>query len=471
MNAGACTVCGSVRLESGACPTCLLTRASEPFAGLIIEDELGAGGMGSVFRATHVKLGRPVAVKFLSPELAASPEGRARFEREARALALLDHPSIVRIHDFGVEDGESYLVMELIEGGDLSKHVPMTAPEALRVASEVCDALHYAHAQGVVHRDIKPQNVMLDAQRRAKLTDFGIARVTRTDGQVWPVTSAQLAVGSAGFMAPEILAGAPANPAMDVYSVGALLRAMLTGRAPVGEASGLPAPIERVIRKAMAEQPKDRFASALELKEALDRVWAQPELPDDEKMWLRAVAFVQTMGIASVLWAGLLSLTPRVLLKNDLLPLTVSRATDIDDQHVLTRARFETGAVLLALGAVALAVAATALLKRHWRIEGLDRPDPEPPLEHSKALVGLSVVTMVAYAVRLATVTRPEDATHWAAFMPFFGGLLEVVVLYATVLSVLEATRRHRPLRREPWVWVGQGIALVPPICEFFRTL
>lgn len=468
-----CATCQRPLSTDGPCPSCLLSADTiqETFAGLIIEDELGSGGMGSVFRAMHVKLGRAVAVKFLSAEVAASEEGRARFEREARALALLDHPNIVRIHDFGVEDGESYLLMELVPGGDLSKHVPLPLPEAIRISREICDALAYAHERGVVHRDIKPQNVLLDAQGHAKVTDFGIARVTRDDGQRWPVTSADVAVGSVGYMAPEILTGAAAAPTMDVYSIGALLRSMITGRAPVGELGPMPSGLEKVIRRAMAEDPAHRFASASELAKALDALSLHPALPDDERMWVRAVAFVQTVAIAAVLWAGLLSLTPRVLQTNDLLPLTAYSVTNVDAQHVMTRARFETGAILLALATVAVALAVTALLRRHWRIEGLDTPDPEPRLQHPRLIMLLGVITVVSYGVRVWAVGSPQVAPGWFVFLPVFGGVLELVVLYTTVVSVLEAIRRSRPLGREPLLLLGQGLALVPPACEFFRTL
>ena len=470
-----CPRCKAERPDdvSEACASCLLAADSsvETFAGLVLEDELGRGGMGSVFRARHLTLGRAVAVKFLSPEMAATADGRARFEREARALALLDHPNIVRVHDFGVEDGESYLVMELVEGGDLSHQLPLPVAEAVALSKQLSAAVSYAHRLGVVHRDIKPQNVLLGANGQAKLTDFGIARVTRADGQTWPVTSAEVVMGSVGFTAPEVAEGKPVSPTMDVYSLGALLRSMITGRAPVGELTGVSAGIEAVIRTAMAQSPAQRYPTAEAFGQALDALPSEHALPEDELMWMRAVAFAQTVAIAAVLWAGVLSLTPRILQKNDLMPLTAFGPTAVDAQHVMTRARFETGAVLTALGAVALAFAATALLRRHWRVERLDRPEPQPPLEYSRVILGLGVATIASYGLRLWSVQSPEAAPRWMTFVPFFGGVLELTVLYATVISVLEAARRSRPLLREPWLWVGQGLALVPPVCEFFRTL
>ena len=272
--------------------------------------------------------------------------------------------------------------------------------------------------------------------------------------------------------------------AADVYSTGALLRALLTGVAPVGELSGLKETprLEAVIRKAMAERAGDRFASMKEFGEALDEVTllgvatGSLALPPDEQMWMQAVAFVQTAAIAALLWAGILSLTPRVLAKNDLLPMTVYGSQDIDAGHVMTKARFETGAVLSALVAVAAALAVTALLRRHWRVERLDAPDPVSPIATSNTVLWLGVLTVATYGLRVWAVSQGyvmsgDKGFSALSFLPFVGGTMLVVGLYFTVLTLLEATRRQRPLRREPMLWVGQGLALLPPIAEFLRTL
>ncbi len=471
-----CPRCGQP-LASAVCATCLLSGAGADvrFAGLELGEELGRGGMGTVFRARQVSLGREVAVKVLAPEVSRQPDVRARFEREARALALLDHPNIVRVFASGVEDGDPYLVMELVEGGPISRQLPLSVEEAVRVTRAVCEGLAYAHARGVIHRDIKPENVLLAADRTVKVTDFGIARVVRQDGQRWTVTTPDVALGSVGFMAPEVLLGAAPDPRMDVFSTGALLRALLTGLAPVGELSGLPGGLEGVVRKAMAARPEHRYPDMLALRDALT-VRSSASLPVDERQWIRAVAIVQTAAIASVLWAGLLSLTPRVLEKNDLIPLVAWGTTPVAPGQVKTAARFETGAVLVALVALAAALAATASLRRHWRLEGLDRPDPDPPLPQGRWVLGLGVFTLASYGVRLWAVSRgfvlgSDQGPSALSYLPFFGGLLEVVMLYGTVSAALEATRRGRPLAKEPWLLVGQGLALVPPVTEFFRTL
>jgi eukaryotic-like serine/threonine-protein kinase len=472
--APACARCGKALPASGVCASCLLAPdASEDFAGLVLGDELGRGGMGTVFKAHHRALGRTVAVKVLTPEAAKDDDARARFQREAHALARLDHPHVVRIFDSGVEDGDPYLVMELVEGGPVSRRLPLSVEESLKVTRQVCQALAYAHARGVIHRDVKPENVLLDAKGDVKLSDFGIARLIAVDGRSWTVTRPDVAVGSLGFMAPEVLEGAPPAPTMDVYSTGALLRALLTNRPPVGEVEPLPFGLDRVVRKAMAARPHDRYPDLRALEAALGTAQA---LPPDERSWMHAVAFVQTAAIATVLWAALLSLTPRVLEKNDLLPLVAYGTQTVADGQVMTRARFETGAVLVALVVVAVAIAATAALRRHWRLEGLDRADPQPPLEQGRLIFGLGVFTLAAYGVRLWAVSKGyvlgmEAGPSWLSYLPFFGGVLEVVVLFFSVLAVLEATRRQRPLVKEPWLLVGQLIALVPPAAEFVRTL
>ncbi|MBL8955683.1 MAG: serine/threonine protein kinase [Myxococcaceae bacterium] len=468
-----CGRCGA-RLPEGAaaCPRCLLEGGGvdETFAGLELKSELGRGGMGTVFEARHVKLQRDVAVKFLAPEVAARADVRERFEREAKAMGMLAHPNIVQVFDFGTHEGESYLVMELVPGGPVSKRVPLPPKDAVRLVREVCEALAYAHGRGVVHRDVKPENVLVDAEGHAKVTDFGIARILADEKNV---TRTGVAVGSAGYMAPEVLRGAAPAPAMDVYSTGALLRELVTGQPPVGELGALPMGLDTVVKKAMAAEAADRFPSMRAMSDALER-WLLPptplELPPDERLWMRAVALVQTVSVAAMLWVGLLCVTPRASFPDELPPLVSLGKKVLADGRVYTRARFETVPVLLSLACFGGALAVTALLRRHWRKEGLDVPKPDVGLGQSKWVLGLGTAALVIYLGRAVLLPAGVGPTR-LSFVPVVGGLWLLAVWYAAAYTLLEAQRVGRAFSREPRVWVGLFFAAIPPFVDGIRQI
>jgi eukaryotic-like serine/threonine-protein kinase len=220
-----CPRCNSSLLAPDAvCGPCLLSAPPEPFAGLELYEELGRGGMGTVYRARHLKLDREVAVKFLAPQLAANPDVRERFTREAAALARINHPNVVRVFDAGIEEGEAFIVLEHLPGGTLAGLPPQSVERAVGLAVQVCAALEAVHAAGLVHRDVKPENVLLAHDGTAKLSDFGIVRFA--DGS-HPATQTGLALGTPGFAAPEVLAGKRADARGDVYAVGALLKQLV----------------------------------------------------------------------------------------------------------------------------------------------------------------------------------------------------------------------------------------------------
>ncbi len=471
-----CSRCGAAFPEgAAACPSCLLggIAEAETFAGLELHDELGRGGMGSVFKARHLKLQREVAVKFLAPQVAGDAEARGRFEREARAMGLLCHPHIVQVFDFGVEQGEAYLVMELVSGGPVSRRLPLAPKDAVRICRQVCEALEYAHGKGVVHRDIKPENVLLDDEGRAKVTDFGIARILSDSTST--VTRTGVAVGSAGYMAPEVFSGAPPAPAMDVFSVGALLRELVTGKPPVGELGALPMGLETVVKKAMASEPVERFPSMRAFADALER-WLLPptsvlELPTDERLWMRAVALVQTCSIAAVLYAGLLSLTPRVLPADDVPPLVSLGTRVLDDGRVFTRARFETVPILISLACFGGALAVTAMLRRHWRREGLDVPKPDVPLQQSRWVLLLGAAALGIYGLRNLAMGAAGVEPARISFVPVVGGLWLLTVWYAAAYTLLECQRVGRPFLKEPKVWVGLFLAAIPPFVDGVRQI
>jgi serine/threonine protein kinase len=263
----------------------------------------GAGGMGEVYRARDTRLDRTVAIKVMPPHLASDAQLRQRFEREARAVSSLSHPNICALYDVGHQDGVDYLVMEFLEGQTLAERLaqgPLPAEQALRIGIEISDALDKAHRQGVVHRDLKPGNIML-TKTGAKLLDFGLAKTAglspnAPDASTSPtlakaLTAQGVMVGTFQYMAPEQLEGKEADARSDIFAFGAVLYEMLTGRRAFdgkSQASVIaailnldppavrtlqpltPPTLERVVRLAMAKDPDDRFQTAHDLKLQLD---------------------------------------------------------------------------------------------------------------------------------------------------------------------------------------------------------
>jgi serine/threonine kinase PknH len=234
-----------------------------------IEAELGRGGMGVVYRALHVGLDAPRAVKFISDDLARDPAFRRRFEREARLACRIRHPHVATVLDFGEHDGTPFLVMDLIDGEDLALILAREgalAPErAVALVEQVAGALDAAHAQGLVHRDVKPPNILVAAGDCAFLTDFGVSREIASATEL---TQADQALGTPQYMAPEQFEGAEVDGRADVYALGCVLYQLLTGRSPgrgqiycdlptVGAAG-----LDAEIRRARARRPKDRHPTA-----------------------------------------------------------------------------------------------------------------------------------------------------------------------------------------------------------------
>jgi serine/threonine protein kinase len=198
-----------------------------------LEEELARGGTATVWRARDLRLDRPVAVKLLTAARSADPRMLARLHSEAQILAGLTHPNIVAVHDLSVDSGRAYLVMELIEGSTLAARLadgPLPIGQAAAIAAATCDALAAAHDVGVVHRDIKPANIMLARTGTVKVVDFGIARLQMA-GQATLTANSQV-VGTSLYMAPEQATGATADARSDLYALGCVLYAMLTGAPP-----------------------------------------------------------------------------------------------------------------------------------------------------------------------------------------------------------------------------------------------
>ena len=196
------------------------------------EEVLGRGGMASVYLARDGELDRPVAVKVLAEHLADTPGFRERFLREAKLAAQLSHPNIVQVFDVGEEDGRPFIVMECVEGSTLAEELkqrgPLAPAEVVDLALQICGGLEHAHAAGLVHRDIKPQNLLLRPDGTVKIADFGIARAAETTR----LTQAGSVVGTAAYLSPEQALGEEVTAAADIYSLGCVLYELLTGRTP-----------------------------------------------------------------------------------------------------------------------------------------------------------------------------------------------------------------------------------------------
>jgi serine/threonine-protein kinase len=434
--------------------------------------------MGRVFRARHAALDRVVAVKFLPPELAEDPAFEARFSREGRALARLSHPNIIAVHDFGTtSDGDSYLVMEYATGGTLQSRIPLAPVDALRATADVCSALAYAHAKGVVHRDVKPDNVLFDENGQAKLADFGLARLFEPSPSQNDVTSKLHVVGTPNYLAPEARAGSPPSPAMDQYSAGVLLCVAVTGDLPETGAVRLPETLRAIVERATHGRPEARFAGAFEMRAALlDAAGAGPGKPrdvaalrPDEEGWMRAVALTLGGATALSIYATLASITPRVVNADDVNPFFVFGIVPLAGGKVFTRARFEAIPALAAAFGWIVALAAYAALQFHWRSAKLEVHAPDRPLPYTRDLLRVAGVVLAAFAFKLVMVRLgwPSAATY----VPVLGAVLELMVLFWVWLAVLESRRTARPLRREPMLWVGLGLALLPPAVEFVQVL
>ncbi len=252
------------------------------FPQLEILDLLGHGGMGVVYKARQKTLDRIVALKILSLSREPSEGFAERFAREAKALASLDHPNIVTVHDFGVAGGYYYLLMECIEGDNLRLAIrarKIESRRALEVVSEICAALQFAHEAGIVHRDIKPENILIDGSGHVKIADFGLAKMLGVPPDERRLTDSNQTMGTAHYMAPEqIERPRDVDHRADIYSLGVVFYELLTGELPLGRFDPPSSKIEvdvridDVVLKALEKEPQRRYQAANEVKTDIDRI-------------------------------------------------------------------------------------------------------------------------------------------------------------------------------------------------------
>jgi Tol biopolymer transport system component len=309
-----------------------------------IQSAIGAGGMGEVYRARDTRLGRDVALKILSESFARDPERLRRFEQEARAVAALNHPNILALYDIGSQNGSPYLVSELLEGQTLREMLadcPLPSRKAGDYAAQIASGLAAAHEKGIVHRDLKPENLFITKDGRAKILDFGLAKLTQgpafgskdSDGLTLTSspTQAGLVMGTAGYMSPEQVRGETVDYRTDIFAFGAVLYEMVSGQrafhrdtAPetmtailkeeppeLADSKLFSPALDRIVHRCLEKRPEQRFQSAQDLAFALGTLSgtqasgatrAQQAQPQTSRWWIWATAALALVAISTVIW-------------------------------------------------------------------------------------------------------------------------------------------------------------------------
>ncbi len=320
---GICPQCGDrlpADMPHGVCPKCMLSlgfdepvgqpttpagprgpapapaELAEHFPQLEILDLVGQGGMGAVYRARQRALNRLVALKVLPQAVGSDAAFAERFTREAQSLARLAHPHIVVVYDFGQVGGHFYFLMEFVDGINLRQAIQtgkLASREALSIVPQICDALQYAHDEGIVHRDIKPENILLDKRGNVKIADFGLAKLLAAGQQDYTLTGTGQVMGTPHYMAPEqIEKPASVDHRADIYSLGVVFYELLTGELPIGrfappsQKTGGPARLDQVVLRTLEKEPARRYQHASEVKtavETLDEPAAQKPPADPAK--------------------------------------------------------------------------------------------------------------------------------------------------------------------------------------------
>ena len=354
-----CSHCGtplSTGSRGNLCPKCLLKRGLEPntagftadgpetsarwtppkpeelaarFPEMKILELIGRGGMGAVYKARQKNLDRLVALKILPPEIGRDPAFAERFAREAQAMARLSHPHIVAIHDFGQRDGLFFFLMEYMDGlnlGQLMASGNVSPKEALAIVPQICDALQFAHDQGIVHRDIKPENILLDRRGQVKIADFGLAKLM---GQPTAAVTAEKVMGTPQYMAPEqVEHPKDVDPRADIYSLGVVFYQMLTGELPLEKFEPpshkvlIDVRLDEVVLRALEKEPDRRYQQASQVKTEVETILttspsgSASTSPAASPIAPRKASVTQWVIGASLLWVVLLSFPIATILPN-----------------------------------------------------------------------------------------------------------------------------------------------------------
>ena len=316
-------------------------EVAEEFPQLEILELLGYGGMGAVYKARQKQLDRLVALKILSPELVEDPAFAERFAREARSLAKLNHPRIVSVYDFGhTEGGLYYFIMEFVDGTDLRRVIQaaeLSPRETLAIVPQICEALQYAHEEGVVHRDIKPENILLDKKGRVKIADFGLAKLLDRPAAAYTLTHPEQRMGTPHYMAPEqIEHPGQVDHRADIYSLGVVFYEMLTRELPIGRFAPpsqkvhVDVQLDQVVLRTLEKEPERRYQHASEVKTDVETIAREPKAPTAYTQRLPFRRRLSRSAVVGACWASL-ALLSLVLI---LWLTTVHTVTEPDDVNL-----------------------------------------------------------------------------------------------------------------------------------------
>ena len=422
------------------------------FPDLEILDEIGQGGMSVVYRARQPKLDRLIALKILPKALAATPGFSERFTREGRVLARLSHPNIVAVHDFGASGGFCFLIMEYVDGVNLRQAMRagrFTPEQALQIIPAICDALQFAHSQGVLHRDIKPENILLDSKGKVKIADFGIAKILdEKGGDAMLLTQSGAKLGTAPYMAPEqIEQPSKVDHRADIYSLGVVFYEMLTGELPLGrfaapsERSTCNGNLDEVVFRALEKERGRRQQSADELKTQIEGLRnLSASVPDSRRSRASRIPMrVRKLGCVA---AVALFVAANVLLVRNFFQ-------SLQADSLNSALAF----VLLNVGAFSLILHLALWLRLVPinRIYGVQTPATlasptrwyEVNAHFGKQAFGWSLAVIGAGIAGFYQLPRHQNAYPWAAVT------LSLVAFAATVISTLWWMRQH-PVDKPP---------------------
>ena len=410
----------------------------------VVDRPIARGGMATVYRCVDARLGREVAAKVMHEQFVHDDVFRDRFRREARAMAQLSHPNLVNVYDFSASGGEVFLIMELITGGTLrellAERGPMPPHAAAAVMRGMLTGLAVAHAKGMVHRDIKPDNVLIDASSRVKLSDFGLVRAAAETPQ-----STDQIVGTVAYLSPEQVDGSPITAASDVYSAGIVLFELLTGRtpfsgdtplahayarlradvpAPSSLITGVPKLFDELVATATARSPRDRFHDASDFLAALDDVARELRLPaytvpvPRNSAAHRATEFPTNFGLAagaagSAASAGSARAAQQRLFPGDDAPTRVSPAAARPAQPAPTPSRGQWPEAAPGRGPAPVPAPA---------------PQPRPQRPAGKPVSNRSAIGVALYAVVVIVVVVAVGLGAWWFGSGMYGEIPEIIV-------------------------------------------